>query len=590
MAGQESGRRVRTVSGSRGAGWDRGPRTNVPFTAERRERSIYFAAALNGDRENFYGPVLASESSVEIPLSVHHLAWSSRARAALEVALQGVSTERQWIRVWVNGLQVGEVELGGTTRATSRLPVALGMLREGDNEVRLENPRSGVSVLEYVRLTYPHTYMADQDALRFVLTPGIGVTVEGFSDPDILLLDVTDPLQVTSIRGRVRKSGSGYSIEARPAGPGRRTLLAVSRGGAGLAPVVPNSPSVWHQSEGAELVIISHRDFVESVQAFRDQREAEGWTTALIDVADIYDEFSFGHKTPLAIRAFLRHAWEDWQQQPTHVLLVGDASYDPKNYLGAGAFDFVPTRLVDTPLMETASDDWLVDTDGDGLAEMAVGRIPARTAAEAQLMFAKILDNQQLITEGSVVLVADEDDDIDFAAANTELGALLPQGTPVQEILRGQLNDEATRLEVMASLNQGPGVVNYLGHGSVNLWRGNLLTSEEAAALHNGSDLSLYVMMTCLNGYFQAPGVDSLGESLLKAEQGGAAAVWASSSMTGPEGQFVLNQALFGSLFGDGEDQPRTLGEAIQAAKRVVSEQGVRGSWVLLGDPTMSVR
>ena len=93
-----------------------------------------------------------------------------------------------------------------------------------------------------------------------------------------------------------------------------------------------------------------------------------------------YDEFSFGHKTPLAIQAFLRHSWQEWQERPTHVLLVGDASYDPKNYLGVGDFDYVPTRLVDTPFLETASDDSLADTDGDGLAEMAVGRIPAHTA------------------------------------------------------------------------------------------------------------------------------------------------------------------------------------------------------------------
>ena len=48
--------------------------------------------------------------------------------------------------------------------------------------------------------------------------------------------------------------------------------------------------------------------------------------------------------------------------------------------MGRGDSDFVPTRLIDTLLMETASDEWLADFDGDGLAEMALGRLPVRTA------------------------------------------------------------------------------------------------------------------------------------------------------------------------------------------------------------------
>ena len=41
--------------------------------------------------------------------------------------------------------------------------------------------------------------------------------------------------------------------------------------------------------------------------------------------------------------------------------------------------------------------------------------------------------------------------------------------------------------------------------------------------------------MTCLNGYFQDPAMDSLAEALMKSEKGGAIAVWASSGMTTTE-------------------------------------------------------
>ena len=52
----------------------------------------------------------------------------------------------------------------------------------------------------------------------------------------------------------------------------------------------------------------------------------------VVDIDDIYDEFSDGLFNPFAIRRFLRYAYNSWQQPaPTYVVLVGDAHYDYKN-------------------------------------------------------------------------------------------------------------------------------------------------------------------------------------------------------------------------------------------------------------------
>jgi hypothetical protein len=83
----------------------------------------------------------------------------------------------------------------------------------------------------------------------------------------------------------------------------------------------------------------------------------------------------------------------------------------------------------------------------------------------------------------------------------------------------------------------------------VNLWRRNLLTNEDARELNNKGRLPVFVMMTCLNGYFNDPVLNSLGEALLKAEAGGAVAVWASSGMTLPDGQATMNQQIVRLLF-----------------------------------------
>jgi len=96
------------------------------------------------------------------------------------------------------------------------------------------------------------------------------------------------------------------------------------------------------------------------------------------------------------------------------------------------------------------------------------------------------------------------------------------------------------------------------------------------------------VMMTCLNGYFHDPALDSLAESLLKAEHGGAVAVWASSGMTMPADQALLNQELYRSLFYRGG--ATTIGEAVVRAKSSSSRTDVRRTWILLGDPATRLK
>ena len=73
--------------------------------------------------------------------------------------------------------------------------------------------------------------------------------------------------------------------------------------------------------------------------------------------------------------------------------------------------------------------------------------------------------------------------------------------------------------------------------GSLDVWGKRLLVNEDARKLTNGSSLSFFVTMTCLNGYFQDVYSESLAEALLRAEHGGAVAVWASSGLTGLAGQ-----------------------------------------------------
>src|SRR5262249_3620862 len=150
--------------------------------------------------------------------------------------------------------------------------------------------------------------------------------------------------------------------------------------------------------------------------------------------------------------------------------------------------------------METASDDWLADFNDDGIADIALGRLPVRTAEEANFLVKKIIGYENIEASKEALGVADSNDGFNFETVIDELRALLPAEVRAEEIKRGQMGDVAAKAALLEALNRGQKLVSYAGHGSMNVWRGNLLTNDDALELHNGQRLSLFLMMDCLNG------------------------------------------------------------------------------------------
>jgi len=292
-----------------------------------------------------------------------------------------------------------------------------------------------------------------------------------------------------------------------------------------------------------------------------------------------------------AIKDFLSFAKTNWGKSPRFVLLVGDASFDPKNYYGYGYWDLVPTKLIDTQYLETASDDWFVDFNSDGLPEMTIGRLPVRTLEEANIVVSKIIGYEQSGAQSVAVLVADmkeNDDDFDFEGASEEVGGILPSSLMVSKIYRSQFSDDGqVRSVLLNSINQGPLLVNFIGHGSVGIWAGNILTADDAEALVNGPRLPFFINMTCLNGFFQDPYMDSLAETLMMVGAGGAIGVWTSSGLTEPSRQLPMNREFIRLLF---NGNSLTLGEAISQAKAATVDQDVRKTWILFGDPSTRLK
>jgi len=585
VAGKEQGLRIASVP----AAAKPNPGGGFGCTIERRDRTIYFSALRNGDSENFFGAVLATQP-LNQRLVVRRLETSTNQDATLELAMQGVTEVPHQLVVQFNGSNIGFASFRGQDHLVNVFRVPGSLLREGENTVTLETTGSpsDVSLVDYIRLSYQRSYAADGDLLRFTAEAQQQITISGFSDDLIRVFDVTDTDAVTELSGYVAREGSSYAISLQASGVGPRSLLALTDHQFERATrITAGNKSTWRRpSNGADFLIITHRDFVEAGRTLQRARQAQGLSVALVDIEDVYDEFSYGLKTPYAVRDFLAYASTNWKNRSRFVLLLGDSSYDPKNYLGLGDFDLVPSHLIDTTFLEAPSDDWFTDFNGDGIADFAIGRLPARTAEEAETMIAKITAYDRAAPADETLLVADTNDGSDFEGAIDRLAGLVPTGVRVVKLKRGQMDENAIKSALFDRINHGQRMVSYHGHGNVDSWRGNLLSSNNAALLVNKDHLPVFVMMSCLNGYFNDVVVESLSESLMKA-QGGAVAVWASSSMTYPAGQELMNQELYRLLKADRDS---TLGEAVIRAKAATLDLDVRRTWVLFGDPTMRLK
>jgi Peptidase family C25 len=404
---------------------------------------------------------------------------------------------------------------------------------------------------------------------------------------------MTNPDEPSLIEAVVAGETSGYTVIVGTAGTGDRTMLAFC-GDQIRSPLKleTNQVSSW-RSEGnhADLVIITHRTLKASLAPLVALRQSQGLRVATVDIEDIYDEFNFGNASPKAIKDFLAYARLNWKKTPRYVLLVGTASYDPKNYNGFGSYDLVPTKLIDTLITETASDDWFGDFDLNGNAKLAIGRLPSNTPEETTNMVAKLIAYESMPPQNSALLVADDNLGFDFEGANDLLAPLFPIGITVRKIKRGQIGTSEARQLLLDEIATGQKVVNYVGHGSPGGWKASLLTTADALSLNNAGRYPMFVLMTCLNGQFHHPQLNTLATGLMNARQGGAIAVWASSGLTEAPSQATMNQRFYRELFQlDQQGHSLRLGDAVFRAKSVIDDLDVRRTWILFGDPSMRLR
>ncbi len=519
----------------------------------------------------------------------------------LDVFLQGASESGaavdHHVSVSLNGRLVGEARFAGKKPYRISLSLPDSLLRQGANELELTNVAdTGVTsfvFLDRFSLGYPQSASLSAGLFEGTWTESGPATVLAASAP-LAVLDVTR----TAIASALWLTGydaAGGSLRLQ-VDSGHRYLVVAAEGLQSPRVALPQASTLRSGENQADYILVAPAAFLPGAEPLLARRADEGLTTRAVSLEEIADSFGHGRPSADAIKSFLAFAFHSWARpSPRYVLLLGDASYDPRNFTGSSPPSPLPALWARTSYLWTASDPQLAAVNGeDNIPDLAIGRLPASTVEQAQALVEKLLawENSGQGLSGPATLVADNPDiagDFEQDVEDIRSSYLASRETRVLKL--SELG-ASTRPSILDALNSGLSFLNYVGHGGAAVWASeNVWNSWDASSLLVQSRQPLLVTMNCLNGYFVAPAFESLSESLVKAEGRGAIAAFSPSglSLDGPAHQY--HRALMSELVSGAHER---LGDAVLAAQKVYAQSGLMpellGVYHLFGDPAMRTR
>jgi hypothetical protein len=141
----------------------------------------------------------------------------------------------------------------------------------------------------------------------------------------------------------------------------------------------------------ADYLLVAPRELLPAASPLLALREGQGLRTKAVTLEDVFDAFGFGEASPDALKRFLAHAYHSWQRpSPRYVVLLGDATYDPKDHLKTGVPNRIPPLITRTTYLWTASD--LSSrrlNGGDPLPDLALGRLPVQPSRKPASSWAR---------------------------------------------------------------------------------------------------------------------------------------------------------------------------------------------------------
>ncbi|MDW7997625.1 MAG: C25 family cysteine peptidase, partial [Bacteroidota bacterium] len=482
---------------------------------------------------------------------------------------------------------------------------------------------SGLGHVDWLEIHYPRRFVAVNNTLEFFTEPSwegvLEFSIAGFSGEERWGFEVTDRRRPRLLQNLAGSPDVFVFRTEQHRGNPRRFFIS----GRLLTPVLERAEiqGLREQQWGVPLIIITHRDLQASAQAYRRYREASGIASVIVPVDAIFDEFAAGMPDPTALRNFLAYAVANCQPPPRYVLLWGSGHHDYKG-ITTRRPSYVPTyqstlalpwsqHVYYNAVNSYTTDDFYTWLQGeDPLPDIALGRLPVSSESEGNAMVEKLRSYELRSSQGvwriRVTLVADDgptsigNTDYDLHTKQSEgLSALLPSFVvphkiylaqyPAENIPGGRRKPGATQ-ELVAAVNSGTVLLNWIGHGNPRLWAHEQIFERETTTplFQNRESLFFLTAATCDFARFDNPQVPSGAEALLISRAGAAIGVFAATRLVYATPNAAIMSHFYRLLFQRQEDSTfAPVGDVYMVTKLQRFDTLNDRKYVLLADPVM---
>ncbi len=468
--------------------------------------------------------------------------------------------------------------------------------------------------LDYIEVNYRRRLTVENEVLFFRDKSSVGAgnilefSLEGGTG-SLKVWDVTDAFQVKEIL--LQNEGNRFTGKT-DAGDLREFAAFNPDGDFPVPQLVGEVENQnLHQMETPEFIIVTHPNFLTHAQQLADfHRSYDGMTVEVVPSEKIYNEFSSGSKSATGIRNFIKML-HDRDEGLKYVLLFGDGSYDNKN-IQSGNQAFIPTYQSENSLNPVASfvtDDYFVILDEgesvyNGAVDLGIGRIPASTAFEAQLVLNKILNYYTPETHGSwrntLCFIADDEDGNLHMRDSERLAGIVNESHNAlitdkiyfdaypQITGPGGESYPAVTDAINERVEEGVLVLNYVGHANERFMADEkVLDISHINSWSNARKLPIFVTATCEFSRFDAD-ESSAGEYILFNANGGGIGLFSTTRLVFAYSNYLLSRSFYNVVFQkDEQGKYLRMGDIIRLSKINTINTTNKRNFSLLADPAL---
>ncbi len=580
-----------------------------------------------GSGKQWYGNKFKSSSSKNIIFSSKNIETSSNVTTRVKAVARSFRTSE--MKVFINqteeaSLNFSQVNTGSATDiyaneqsknittsiSDDEITVTLRYYANGGNNNTDEN---AVAWLDFVELNFRKKLIAGNDPLFFRDLYSVGETnisefIVANSSSETRIFDVTEWYDLKEIPFELNGNTATFKAET---GELREFVVFSGNGNFPEPEFVDDIPNQnMHAMKTPELVIITHSSFLGSANQLADfHRNFDDMDVEVVTATQVYNEFSSGNKDATGIRNFIKMLY-DRNEQLKYVLLLGDGSFDNKN-VRPDTKNFIPTFQSANSLSPTSSfvsDDYFVLLDENesvynGAVDLGIGRIPASTSYEAELVVNKIVNYYSPESFGewrnAVCFIGDDEDgglhmrDSEKLAnkVNENHGEFITDkiyfdAFPQETTPAGERYPDVTAA-INNSVKDGVLVLNYVGHANERFMADeHVLDISNVNSWSNETNLPIFVTATCEFSRYDADDT-SIGEYVLFNPNGGGIGLFSTTRVVYASDNFVLSNNFYDFVFETDENGSRyRMGDIMKQAKIKTAGSNKR-NFSLLADPAL---